>query len=69
MYDNLEQNEKVALLVHEIIIANARDGFRDISGGGKKMMALRRAIHKTLPTASNEKLDEIMQIVVAQHEY
>ena len=69
LYDNLEQNEKVALQVHETIKANARDGFRDISGGGKKMMALRRAIHKTLPTASNEKLDEIMQIVVAQHEY
>ena len=70
LYDNLGNDEVLTLSVHEIIKANARDGFRDMDGSGmKKMRALRRAVESVLQGFEADKIDDIMQIIVAQKEY
>lgn len=70
LYDNLGNDEALTLRVHGTIKANARDGFRDMdSSGMKKMRALRRAVEAVLPSVEAEKVDDIMQIIVAQKEY
>ncbi len=70
LYDNLDEDEALVLCVHETIVANARDGFRDMNGSGlKKMKALRRAVQSILPEAKQEKTDDIMQVIVSQKEY
>ena len=69
MYDNLGRDEALAVMVHNAVKQNARDGFRDTSGGGMKMKALRQAVKWVLPDVSVDKLDEIMQIIIAQSEY
>lgn len=70
LYDNLGEDEELTLLVHETIKANARDGFRDMDGSGiRKMRALRKSVEKVLNESSSEKIDEIMQLIVAQKEY
>ena len=56
-------------MVHNAVKQNARDGFRDTSGGGMKMKALRQAVKRVLPDVSVDKLDEIMQIIIVQSEY
>ncbi|WP_303067375.1 type I restriction endonuclease subunit R [Alistipes indistinctus] len=69
LYDNLGRDEALAVMVHNAVKQNARDGFRDTSGGGMKMKALRQAVKRVLPDVSVDKLDEIMQIIIAQSEY
>ena len=70
LYDNLGDDEELTLLVHRTIKANARDGFRDIDGSGvRKMRALRKAIEAVLGDVAPERVDDIMQLVVAQKEY
>ena len=70
LYDNLGNDEVLTLSVHEIIKANARDGFRDMDGSCmKKMRALRRAVEGVLQGFEADKIDDIMQIIVAQKEY
>lgn len=69
LYDNLGRDEALAVMVHNAVKQNARDGFRDTSGGGMKMKALRQAIKRVLPDVSVDKLDEIMQIIIVQSEY
>lgn len=70
LYDNLGKDEALALRIHEIVKANARDGFRDMDGSGlKKMRALRKAVEKALEGVEPEKIDDIMQLIVAQKEY
>ncbi|MCM1301674.1 MAG: HsdR family type I site-specific deoxyribonuclease [Alistipes senegalensis] len=69
LYENLDCNEGLAILVHETIKANARDGFRDVSNGGLKMKAVRKAVRTVLPDVAEEKIDNIMQIVISQKEY
>lgn len=70
LYDNLGKDEALALRVHEIVKANARDGFRDMDSSGlKKMRALRKAVEKALVGAEPGKIDDIMQLIVAQKEY
>ena len=70
LYDNLENDETLTLQVHETIKANARDGFRDMDAVGlRKMKSLRKAIEGVLPAAEKAKIDDIMQLVVAQKEY
>ena len=69
LYDNLDQDEELAILVHEAVKANARYGFRDVSGGGLKMKALRKAVRDVLSYATEDKIDDIMQIIIAQKEY
>ena len=70
LYDNLGNDEALTLRVHDTIKANARDGFRDMDGSGmKKMKALRRAVESVLQGFEADKIDDIMQIIVAQKEY
>ena len=70
LYDNLNGDEELTLRVHETIKGNARDGFRDMDSSGiKKMRALRKAVEKVLIDVEQEKLDDIMQLIVAQKEY
>ena len=69
LYENLDCNEELAILVHETVKANARDGFRNVSTGGLKMKALRKAVRSVLPDVAEEKIDDIMQIVISQKEY
>lgn len=70
LYDNLGGDESLVLRVHETIKANARDGFRDMDGSGlKKMKALRRAVENVLQGVEQVKIDDIMQLIVAQKEY
>lgn len=69
LYDNLGRDEALALKVHEIVKQNAKHGFRNMSGGGMKMKALRRAVQRILPGAITDKLDEIMEVIIAQKEY
>lgn len=69
LYDNLGRDEALAVMVHNAVKQNARDGFRDTSGGGMKMKALRQAVKRVLLDVSVDKLDEIMQIIIVQSEY
>lgn len=70
LYDNLGNDEALTLRVHDTIKANARDGFRDMDGSGmKKMRALRRAVEGVLQGFEADRIDDIMQIIVAQKEY
>ena len=70
LYDNLGKDETLALRMHETIKANARDGFRDMDSSGlKKMKALRRAVESELQGVGPEKIDDLMQLIVAQKEY
>ena len=69
LYDNLGRDEALAVMVHNAVKQNAGDGFRDTSGGGMKMKALRQAVKRVLPDVSVDKLDEIMQIIIVQSEY
>ena len=70
LYDNLGNDEALTLRIHDAIKANARDGFRDMDGSGmKKMKALRRAVEGVLQGFEADKIDDIMQIIVAQKEY
>ena len=70
LYDNLGNDEALTLRVHDTIKSNARDGFRDMDGSGmKKMKALRRAVESVLQGFEVDKIDDVMQIIVAQKEY
>lgn len=66
LYDNLDCNEELALRVHDAVKMNARDGFRD---GGLKMKAVRKAVRNVLPNAPEDKIEDIMRIVILQKEY
>ncbi len=69
LYDNMDCNEELAIRVHDAVKANARDGFRDVSNGGLKMKAVRKAVRAVLSDAVEDKIDEIMQIIISQKEY
>ncbi len=70
LYDNLNKDEELTLKIHDIIKTNARDGFRDTdSSGVRKMKALRRAVEGVLQGVEQKKIDDIMQLIVAQQEY
>lgn len=70
LYDNLGNDEELALRVHETIKTNARDGFREMDTSGlKKLRALRRTVEGILQGFEVERIDDIMQLIVAQKEY
>ena len=70
LYDNLGGDETLTLLVHNTIKSNARDGFRDMDGSGiRKMRALRKAVEEVLINMTPDKIDDIMQLIIAQKEY
>lgn len=64
LYDNLEQNEILALALDNVIKTNKMDGWRD---GGLKEKKLRLAINEVIK--DDETTAIIMQIVKAQNEY
>lgn len=64
LYDNLEQNEILALALDNVIKTNKMDGWRD---GGLKEKKLRLAINEVIK--DDETTAIIMQIVKAQSEY
>lgn len=64
LFDNLEQNEILALALDNVIKTNKMDGWRD---GGLKEKKLRLAINKVIK--DDETTAVIMQIVKAQSEY
>ena len=70
LYDNLGGDETLTLLLHKTIKSNARDGFRDMDGSGiRKMRALRKAVETVLINMTPDKIDDIMQLIIAQKEY
>ena len=69
LFDNLNEDETLALAVHNTVKANARHGFRDMSNGGLKMKALRKSVEQVLKNESTVNIDNIMQIIIAQSEY
>lgn len=64
LYDNLDQNEDLALSLHEVIQSSKLDGWRD---GGIKEKKLMLAVNKVLDDA--DKTLEFMDIIKAQREY
>jgi type I site-specific deoxyribonuclease, HsdR family len=68
LYDNLEKNEDLALSVHEAVVNYARHGWRN-SDVPQKMKQVRNAVKKVLPENDDEKVSEIMSIIIAQKEY
>lgn len=68
LYDNLEKNEDLTLSVHEAVVNYAKHGWRN-SDVPQKMKQVRNAVKKVLPENDDEKVSEIMSIVIAQKEY
>lgn len=64
LYDNLDQDENMAIALDAVIHAQKLDGWRD---GGLKEKKLRLAVRRVLQDDS--KLVEIMEIIKAQGEY
>lgn len=64
LFDNLENDEILALALDNVIKTNKLDGWRD---GGLKEKKLRIAINEIIK--DSEKTNNIMQIVKAQNEY
>ena len=64
LYDNLDNNEILALALDNIIQTNKLDGWRD---GGIKEKKLRIAINAIIK--DDEKTQELMKIIKAQSEY
>lgn len=64
LYDNLEQNEILALALDNVIQANKLDAWRD---GGIREKKLRLAVNGLIK--DNDKTAELMEIIKSQHEY
>lgn len=64
LFDNLEQNEILALALDNVIKTNKMDGWRD---GGLKERKLKLAVNEIIK--DDEKTAVIMQIIKAQNEY
>ncbi|MDD4822848.1 MAG: HsdR family type I site-specific deoxyribonuclease [Bacteroidales bacterium] len=68
LYDNLDKDVDLALKIHETVITNAKDDWRDNAVPAKKKK-LYKAIRNVLPDKDEEKVSEIMNIISAQKEY
>jgi type I restriction enzyme R subunit len=66
LYDNLGQNEFMAIALDAVIFHTKLDGWRD---GGIKERKLKLAIMQVLPEEEKDRIKEIMNIVKAQREY
>jgi len=64
LYDNLENNEHLALRVHQVIMDNKLDGWRD---GGIKEKKLMLAVNSVVNDADTTL--RLMEIIKAQNEY
>ncbi|RKD92638.1 type I restriction endonuclease subunit R [Mangrovibacterium diazotrophicum] len=68
LYDNLEKNEELALAVHEAVVNYAKHGWRN-NDVPQKMKQVRNAVKKVLSDNRDEKVREVMGIIIAQKEY
>lgn len=66
LFDNLGQNESMAIGVDAVIQATKLDGWRD---GGIKERKLKLAVLAVLPEKDKLRIDEIMDIIKAQRDY
>lgn len=66
LYDNLDENESMAIAIDAVIQSTKLDGWRD---GGIKERRLKLAVLAVLPEKDRERIDEIMDIIKAQREY
>ncbi len=66
LFDNLDQNENMAIALDAVIQATKLDGWRD---GGIKERKLKLAVLELLPEKDKDRIDEIMDIIKAQREY
>jgi len=66
LYDNLSENENIAIAVDAVIRTTKLDGWRD---GGIKERKLRHSVLQVLPEHEKENIDDIMDIIKAQDEY
>ena len=64
LYDNLDNDEELALVLHQVIQSSKLDGWRD---GGIKEKKLMLAVNKVLDNP--DKTLEFMDIIKAQREY
>lgn len=64
LYDNLDQDEQLALTIDRVIRQTKQDGWR---GNKVKERMIKNAIKKYLPLP--EQIDEIMEIIKNQNEY
>jgi type I restriction enzyme R subunit len=64
LFDNLEENEILALALNNVIQANKLDEWRD---GGIREKKLRLAVNALIK--NDEKTAELMDIIKSQHEY
>lgn len=66
LFDNLEENMSLAIGLDAVIRKTKLDGWRD---GGLKEKKLMIEILRMLPNEYEDRIEEIMEIVKAQHEY
>ena len=66
LYDNLGENESMAIGIDAVIQATKLDGWRD---GGIKEKMLSKAIENVLSDEDKKRIDDIMNIIKAQSEY
>jgi type I restriction enzyme, R subunit len=66
LYDNLDRSAETASVVHDAIMSSRYDDFR---GNSVKERAIKIAIKKVLPDVTDEKLDEIFDVIKNQNEY
>ena len=64
LYDNLDQDEQLALTIDTVIRQTKQDGWR---GNKVKERMIKNAIKKYLPLP--EQIDEMMEIIKNQNEY
>lgn len=68
LYMNLNNNEDLAIKVHNAVIKSAENDFRD-SRTPLKLRKVKIAVSEALGDYSADNLDEIMKIIIAQREY
>lgn len=66
LYDNLGDDEKKALVVHEAVVSSRSDGFR---GHPIKERAIKIAIKEHLPEFDDEAIKNLFEIIKNQNEY
>lgn len=68
LYDNLNQNEEAALMVHDAVVSYAKHGWKN-NDVPTKMKQVRKAVKNAMPDKDDETLSEIMNIIIAHKEY
>lgn len=69
LYDNLEDNEELAKKIYEIALENLEQGFRDSGFAGKAKRKKMKNALKALGELSDEQIDTIISIFIANAEF